>query len=312
MLAGRARNEDAAVVAVPAGKALVQTVDILAPLLDDPYLFGRIAAANALSDVYALGGEPWCAMNIACFPQQMLDEEPQALADILRGGMDALTEAGAVLVGGHTVADDAIKYGLSVTGLIEPGSIATNDGLRAGDVLLLTKPIGSGVLSTAVKAHWGAWERAEEQLGFWCGRLNKGGAAVIRALGLRAATDVTGFGLGGHVLEMAQASGVCVELTCAAVPLFEGAEAYAADGLIPAASHGNSAFCACRTRVERELSPALHSLMFDVQTSGGLVLAVPPAQVDAARQMLLAGGDMAAIIGTVRPAREDGAALLLR
>ena len=298
-------------VGIPEGKAIVQTVDILAPLLDDPYYFGRIAAANALSDVYALGGEPWCAMNIACFPQCMLDSEEEALADILRGGLDALTEAGAVLVGGHTVADDAIKYGLSVTGLIEPGHIATNDGLRPGDRLVLTKPIGSGVLSTAVKARWGQWERAADDLARWCGRLNRGGAEVIRTLGLRAATDITGFGLGGHLLEMALASGVCVRLDCAAVPLFAGAEAYAADGLIPAGSHANRAHWACRTRVEGKLSPALESLMFDVQTSGGLVLAVPPAMESRALSMLAASGDVASVIGEVLPRQTDGAALLL-
>ena len=192
MLASRARNEDAVVLSVPPGKALVQTVDILAPIVTDAFAFGRIAAANALSDVYALGGEPWCAMNVACFPQALAEDDPeQALTNILRGGQDALLEAGAVLAGGHTVQDDELKYGLAVTGIIDPAHIAVNDGLRPGQRLLLTKALGTGILATAVKARWEGAAESEAELIRCCGRLNKVGGAVIRAFHLPAATDIT-------------------------------------------------------------------------------------------------------------------------
>ncbi len=310
VLAGRARNEDAAVLRIPAGKAIVQTVDILTPIVSDPFHFGRIAAANALSDVYAMGGEPWCAMNIVCFPSTCEGKEgEQALGNILRGGLNALREAGAVLVGGHTVEDQEIKYGLSVTGIIDPDIVAANDGLAPGDVLVLTKPLGTGVLSTAIKARWEGWEESEELLRRWCGKLNKGPAAVIRALRLRAATDITGFGLGGHVLEMALASGVAVEIDVRALPLLPRAEEYARDGLIPAGSHGNRRYWQEHVVVRPGVPPALESLAFDVQTSGGLVLAVPAPQVDEAVRLLHEQGDDAWIIGSVT-AGSDSALVL--
>jgi selenide,water dikinase len=308
-LAGRARNEDACVVTMPEGKALVQTVDILAPLVNDAYAFGRIAAANALSDVYAMGGTPWCAMNIACFPSCFVSEQPELLQAILRGGLDTLTEAGAVLVGGHTVDDADIKYGLSVSGIIHPHCIATNDALQRGDKLLLTKPLGSGILSTGIKAQWDDWQHSEAELCHWCGKLNAGGAALIRALELRAATDVTGFGLGGHVLEMALASHTCVQLDSAALPLFDAALDYARNGLIPASSHSNRHYWAQHCAIEKSVSPERESIIFDVQTSGGLVLAVPPHKVEQACALLTASGDYAAIIGEVLPQRNDGISL---
>lgn len=165
VIAGRARNEDAVVVRMPAGKAIVQTVDILAPIVNDAFWFGRIAACNALSDVYALGGQPWCAMNVAFFPACLTENDPEnILANILRGGMDALEEAGAVLAGGHTVQDDELKYGMAVTGVIDPGHVASNDKLRPGLRLLLTKPLGTGILATGVKARWDDHEESEALL----------------------------------------------------------------------------------------------------------------------------------------------------
>lgn len=310
VLAGRARNEDAAVLRIPVGKAIVQTVDILTPIVSDPFHFGRIAAANALSDVYALGGEPWCAMNIVCFPSACEGEEGErALGDILRGGLDALREAGAVLVGGHTVEDQEIKYGLSVTGVIDPDIVATNDGLVPGDTLVLTKPLGTGVLSTGIKARWEGWEESEKLLRRWCGKLNKGGAAVIRALRLRAATDITGFGLGGHLLEMALASGVVVKIEARALPLLPRAEEYARNGLIPTGSHGNRRYWQEYVSVGPGVSQTLESLVFDVQTSGGLVLAVPAPLVDEAIRLLREQEDEAWIIGHVTDGSE--AALVL-
>ncbi len=313
VLAGRARNEDAVVLSVPAGKALVQTVDILAPIVNDAFAFGRIAAANALSDVYALGGEPWCAMNVACFPQALAENDSEhILSDILRGGLSALLEAGAVPAGGHTVQDDELKYGLAVTGIIDPAHIAVNSGLRPGQRLLLTKALGTGILATAVKARWDGAEASETELERCCGRLNKVGGAVIRELHLPAATDITGFGLGGHALEMALASEVCVALDTAALPLLPRVLDYARDGLIPAGSHQNRKHWACSTLVEAGLDQALESVIFDAQTSGGLLLAVPPDLLDTARAMLEADGDLACEVGEVLPPRQDGKSLLRR
>mgnify|MGYP002529796853 CR=1 FL=1 len=194
VIAGRARNEDAVVVRMPAGKAIVQTVDILAPIVNDAFWFGRIAACNALSDVYALGGQPWCAMNVAFFPTCLTENDPEnILANILRGGMDALEEAGAVLAGGHTVQDDELKYGMAVTGVIDPEHVAANDKLRPGLRLLLTKPLGTGILATGVKARWDDHEESEALLQRWCGRLNRIPGEAITHFRIPAATDITGF-----------------------------------------------------------------------------------------------------------------------
>lgn len=312
VLAGRARNEDAVVLSVPPGRALVQTVDILAPIVNDAFAFGRIAAANALSDVYALGGEPWCAMNVACFPQGLAEDDPeQVLAGILRGGQEAITEAGAVLAGGHTVQDEELKYGLAVTGIIDPAHIAVNDALAPGQRLVLTKPLGTGILATAVKAGWDGAAESEAELVRWCGRLNKVGGAVIRDLKLPAATDVTGFGLGGHALEMALASSVSVRLHTDALPLLPRVLEYAQNGLIPAGSHLNRKHWSCYTSVGKGVAEALESVIFDAQTSGGLLLALPPELAAQACRELEMGGDLACVVGEVLPPRPDGKALVL-
>lgn len=301
------------VVSLPPGKALVQTVDVLAPVVNDARAFGRIAAANALSDVYALGGEPWSAMNICCFPTCLLGDDPdEILAGILRGGLEALVEAGAVLAGGHSVQDDELKFGLAVSGLIDPAHIAVNSGLRPGQRLILTKPIGTGVLSTALKACWDGWEEAEAALCRWCGRLNKAGGLLIATHRLSAATDITGFGLGGHLLEMARASEVCVALDTENVPLLPQALEYARLGFIPSGSHANRLYCAAATEHAAPLDEALESLIFDAQTSGGLVLAVPPDLVEQVSAELLAAGDLAADIGEVLPSPSPTGSLLLR
>ena len=301
------------VVSLPPGKALVQTVDVLAPVVNDARAFGRIAAANALSDVYALGGEPWSAMNICCFPTCLLGDDPdEILADILRGGLEALVEAGAVLAGGHSVQDDELKFGLAVSGLIDPAHIAVNSGLRPGQRLILTKPIGTGVLSTALKACWDGWEEAEAALCRWCGRLNKAGGHLIATHRLSAATDITGFGLGGHLLEMARASEVCVAVDTENVPLLPQALEYARLGFIPSGSHANRLYCAAATEHAAPLDEALESLIFDAQTSGGLVLAVPPDLVEQVSAELLAAGDLAADIGEVLPSPSPTGSLLLR
>lgn len=309
IIAGQAAGEDAAVVRFPDGRALVQTVDFLTPIVNDPYKFGQIAAANALSDVYAMGGEPLAAMNVVCFPSKSMPLE--ILQEILRGGYDKVLESGAVLAGGHSVEATEIKYGLAVSGTIDPSRVASNSGLRPGDVLLLTKPLGTGVLATAIKGHWENALELESLVWESASRLNAGGGAVIRALGLAAATDVTGFGLGGHLLEMCRASGMSVELSVRDVPLLPHAEELAGMGLIPAGSYANKHFCSSRVTVSAALPAVLVDLVFDAQTSGGLVLAVPEAQVDEARAMLQATGDLAAVIGRVVPAVDGRGALHL-
>ncbi len=313
VIAGRARNEDAVVVRMPAGKAIVQTVDILAPIVNDAFWFGRIAACNALSDVYALGGQPWCAMNVAFFPTCLTENDPEnILANILRGGMDALEEAGAVLAGGHTVQDDELKYGMAVTGIIDPDHVAANDKLRPGLRLLLTKPLGTGILATGVKARWDDHEESEALLQRWCGRLNRIPGEAIAHFRIPAATDITGFGLGGHLLEMAQASGVCVSLQTEALPLLPHALEYARMGLIPAGSHLNRTHCAPAVDVAPSVDEAVESIVFDAQTSGGIVLAVPGEELATVRDWLEARGEMAVEIGEVLEARPDGKRLLLR
>jgi len=308
LLTAAAVNEDAAVVRLPNGQGLVQTVDFFTPIVNDPYKFGRIAAANALSDVYAMGGTPLCAMNVVCFPAKTMDKG--ILSAILRGGLDAVIEAGAVPAGGHSVEDPEIKYGLAVSGLVDADGFAANTGLRPGDVLLLTKPIGTGVLATALKADFGDASALEELIFRWAGRLNAGGGRVIRELGLKAATDVTGFGLGGHILEMAKASKVAVELRLADVPFLPEAVDLAGCGMLPVGSFANKTFCSRAVSIAGGLDPILCDLTFDAQTSGGLVLAVPEAKLDAARTRLTEAGDLAAIIG--RAVREEEGLARLR
>ncbi len=302
-------NEDAAVVRLPDGTGLVQTVDFFTPIVNDPYKFGRIAAVNALSDVYAMGGTPLAAMNIVCFPIKTMDKG--ILADILRGGLDAILEAGAVPAGGHSVEDKEIKYGLAVSGLVAADGFASNTGLAPGDVLILTKPLGTGVLATALKGDFGDAAVLEDLLFRVAGRLNVAGGRVIRELGLKAATDVTGFGLGGHLLEMAAGSGVAVELTLADIPFLPEAVELAGLGMLPAGSFANRDHCAKAVAEAAGLDPVRCDLVFDAQTSGGLVLAVPEGKVAAARRMLTDAGDLAAVIGRVVAASPDAARLRL-
>lgn len=309
ILTGLGNGEDAAVVRFPAGKALVQTLDFFTPIVNDPCRFGQVAAANSLSDVYAMGGEPYSVMNIVCFPSGTMDLS--VLREILRGGLMKIQEAGAMLVGGHSVQDKELKYGLSVSGVVDPDRYATNSGLVVGDELFLTKPIGSGVLATAIKATWDGWEEDEDELFAWASRLNRVGGAAIAEFGLRAATDVTGFGLGGHLLEMAMASDRSIRLHIDAVPLMGRALELARMGLLPVGSHANRHFCHRTVDAPAQLDPVLVDLMFDAQTSGGLVLSVPGNMAEDVRVWLEGRGEMAACIGSVEPARTDGKRLML-
>lgn len=310
MITGTSDNEDAAILHFPAGKALVQTLDFFTPIVNDPYRFGQIAAANSLSDVYAMGGEPWCAMNIVCFPIKEMPRD--MLRDIILGGYDKMRESGAVLAGGHSVEDPEIKYGLSVTGFIDPDGYTSNAALRPGDQLLLTKPIGTGVIATAIKGNWDGVDALEDLLYHWAAHLNDRSGRVVREMRIKAVTDITGFGLGGHVLEMARASKCSVTLHTSAIPFLTEAIDLAAVGMIPAGSFANRRYCAGAVTVEEGVDAILADLVFDAQTSGGLLIGVPEDQLAEVTVRLTDLGEMAAHVGEVTEAHSCGALVITR
>lgn len=301
-------SEDAAVVRFPPGRAMVQSLDFLTPVVNDPYGFGRIAAANSLSDIYAVGADPYTAMNIVCFPSK---EQPlSVLKEILRGGLETIQEAGAIMCGGHSVEDREIKYGLSVTGSIDPERCASNRGIRRGDRLILTKPLGTGVLATAIKAGWSNAGQLEQELVSWAGRLNKEACRVIQELELQGATDITGFGLGGHSLEMSRAACLAIELWSDRVPMLESARELAAMGILPEGSYANKHFCSSLVHLGKGVDELLVDLIFDAQTSGGLLLAVPEDRAGEARGLLESLGETAAEVGRVLDLKEAGLHIL--
>ena len=282
LLVGFDKSDDAAVLRVSGDVAVIQTLDFFTPVVDDPYLFGQIAATNALSDVYAMGGTPKTALNIVVFPK---DLSPDILGAILKGGADKVAEAGAILAGGHSIQDDTPMYGLSVTGVCHPKEVLTNAGAREGDVLLLTKQLGVGVVNTAVKGRMVSDAAREEVQRVMC-TLNRYSAEVMKNFAVHACTDVTGFGLMGHGREMANASGVTLEIEASAVPLIEGARDYASMGLIPGGAYRNREFCADSVVLAQGLDEALNDLLFDPQTSGGLLVAVAPNEAERALSAL--------------------------
>lgn len=253
---------------------MIQTLDFFTPVVDDPYTFGQIAAANALSDVYAMGGEPKVALNIVCFPNCL---DPEILSEILRGGADKVMEAGAVLVGGHSVQDDEPKYGLSVTGFVHPERIYRNYGCVPGDVLVLTKQIGSGVVNTAVKARM-ASEKAEQEAARVMSSLNRKAKEAAEGYTVHACTDITGFGLLGHCTEMAQASQVTLELRPRDVAYMEEACDYARMGLVPAGAYRNREFAQPYLDAG-DTEEVYLDLLSDPQTSGGLLFSIPEEEV---------------------------------
>jgi len=275
----------------------VETADIITPLVDDPFTFGRIAAANAVSDVYAMGARPVTAMNLVFFPACSLPLE--VLREILAGGQSILDEAGVCLVGGHTVEDDELKYGLSVTGLIAPDAIVRNSTARPGDLLILTKPLGSGIIATAIKGEMAPAAVVDEAVA-WLTGLNRAAAGLMRECNASAATDVTGFGLIGHCCEMASGAGVSIRLRPAAIPLMAGVTELAADGMVPAGCYRNrdhyGPLIRGRDAADESLVP-----LFDPQTSGGLLIALAPED---ARNFLAEArerGIFAVLIGEVLP-----------
>jgi selenide,water dikinase len=277
LLVGTDHFDDAGVYRLDERTALVQTLDFFPPLVDDPYIFGQIAGANSLSDVYAMGGRPLTAMNIAGFPDKDLPGE--LLAEILRGGAERVAAAGAVIVGGHSVRDAEIKYGLSVTGLIDPEQVVTNGGAKPGDRLVLTKPIGSGVLTSAAKK--GTIEQADlaEAVAVMI-ELNKAGAEAMIEVGVNSATDITGFGLIGHAFEMAEASQATLEIEAAKVPLLQRTLQLAGQGIVTRTHKATISYLGDRLQV-RNVDPVLVNVLADAQTSGGLLVAVPADKADA-------------------------------
>jgi selenide,water dikinase len=269
--------DDAGVYKVSDDLALIQTVDFFTPIVDDPYAFGQIAVANALSDVYAMGGVPRTAMNIVCFPLKKMDLS--ILRRILAGGLDKLKEAGVVLVGGHSVEDNELKYGLSVTGLVHPDRILIKRNLTIGARLILTKPLGTGIVNTAIKADLASPQVTEMVIALMS-ELNRKAADVINNFSVCACTDITGFGLAGHMAEMVVGSGHGIRIDSGELPIIEEALDYAAMGLIPAGAYKNREFRSQVVKISPLVDRAVADILFDPQTSGGLLICVDSSQAD--------------------------------
>ena len=293
LLVGFDKSDDASVYKISDDLALVQTVDFFPPIADDPYLFGQIAATNALSDVYAMGGEPKLCLNIMAVPEDMPKE---AVHDILRGGYDKVYEAGALITGGHSILDEEPKYGLAVTGFVHPDKMLTNSAARPGDVLVLTKPIGIGVLTSAGKADLLTGDTVDF-MNRMMTTLNKSARDVMVRYEVHACTDVTGFGLMGHGFEMAQGSDVELHIDVQAIDLIPEALEFARMGVLPAGMYRNRTFAEPGVDVgDTEL--AVQDLLFDPQTSGGLLMAVAPSDADALLSELRGAVPSAQRIGT--------------
>ncbi|HZD47795.1 MAG TPA: selenide, water dikinase SelD [Silvibacterium sp.] len=314
LLVGFDTSDDAGIYRIGPNLALVQTVDFFTPLVDDPFTFGEIAATNALSDVYAMGGRPVTALSVVCFPQ---DGDLSVLEKIMRGGMSKMAEAECVVVGGHSVRDAEIKFGYSVTGLIDPERVYINAGAQVGDVLILTKPIGTGVITTALKQGKASSAWVEDAVRSMT-TLNKAASEiVVEAPGVHAMTDVTGFGLMGHGREMALGSGVTLEIEFAQVPRIEGALESIRLGAIPGGLQANRDFAECLVAdaPDANIPDDLRMLMYDPQTAGGLLIAVEPSSSEMLLASLLGAGLTAAKIGSAAGtyrAGQGAPAILLR
>ena len=320
LLVGHAESDDAAVYRIPGGHAVVQTIDFFTPVVDDPRLFGRIAATNALSDVYAMRGRPVLALAVAAFPMKVLPAE--MLQEILRGGAEKVVEAGAVVGGGHSIDHDIPLYGLSVTGVVEESRITRNKGARPGDALVLTKPLGIGVTIRAGRSDSAAASSAsareagtpqrrlsdaalEEAVGVMC-TLNRAAMEAMEGFTIRAVTDVTGFGLLGHLYEMMFASGTTAEVSVGSVPLLSQARRLVAEGVVPGGSKANAQNLRARAEVADGVSDEDFLLLSDAQTSGGLLVALPEADAAAyAARCLEMGAPAGAVIGRVVEPRPE-------
>jgi selenide, water dikinase len=275
LLVGLSDPDDAAVYRVNDTTALIQTLDFFPPVVDDAYSFGAITAANAMSDVYAMGGEVIFALNLAAWR----DDLPlELLTEIFRGGADKVAEAGAAIAGGHTITDQEPKYGLSVTGIVQPDRITTKSGARVGDVLVLTKPLGTGLITTAGKNGVVSDTHLQNAIR-WMSKLNRGAAQAMQQVGVHGATDITGYGLLGHAYEMAQASKVALQFRAKALPILDGALEYAHQKQIPGGAGRNKLYLEGKVRFTHTLEDDLAEILFDPQTSGGLLIAVPESKL---------------------------------
>jgi selenide,water dikinase len=297
LIVGLEGFEDAGVYRLTDDLAIIQTVDYFTPIVDDPYDFGQIAVANALSDVYAMGGKPITAMNIVCFPSKTMDIS--ILREILRGGIDKLKEAEVTLVGGHSVDDPELKYGLSVTGVIHPNKVVLNSGAKPGDKLILTKPLGTGIINTAIKANM-ADENTIATVSEQMTTLNRKTSEIMQETGVNACTDVTGFGLLGHACEMIQNNDIGLEIHHSSVPILAEAPGFAQMGLIPGGAYRNKDFRASMVEFATGIPDWIPDVLFDPQTSGGLLISVPPEKVETLLVRLRdSGHSQVSIIGQV-------------
>lgn len=276
LIVGLETSDDAAVYKINEDTAIIQTLDFFTPIVDDPYMFGQIAAANSLSDVYAMGGEPTLALNIVGYPTCL---DMKYLGDILKGGADKVKEAGAILVGGHTIDDPEPKYGLSVTGIVHPDKVLSNASAKIGDVLILTKPIGTGILSTAIKADL-LDEKSIKEMSFVMAYLNKDAADGMKKVNVNSCTDITGFGLAGHAYEMAKGSDVTIEINFDNIPVLDEVVDNAEMGIIPAGTYRNKEYISDEYYREDYLEDYVEDIVFDPQTSGGLLISLPEKEAE--------------------------------
>ena len=298
LIVGMETSDDAGVYRINDEQAIVQSVDFFTPVVDDPYAFGQIAAANALSDIYAMGAKPITAMNLVSFPVGKLDMA--VLAKILQGGSDKIREAGAVLVGGHSIDDPEPKYGLSVTGIVHPDHVLSNAKAQPGDILVLTKPLGIGIITTGIKRGIVPPE-AEAEVIQVMATLNKGAAEAAISVGVHAATDVTGFGLLGHLHEMLEASGCSAEVYAEAVPVLASVWECIKQKAIPGGTQANRRHLENKLEFTQDVSEELRIVLYDAITSGGLLLSVPEARVELLIAQLNAAKTLAAaVIGKVQ------------
>ncbi|MEX1254954.1 MAG: selenide, water dikinase SelD [Dehalococcoidia bacterium] len=303
LLAGIDGPDDAAVYRLDDDTAIVQTVDFFPPVVDDPYTFGAVAAANAMSDVYAMGGDVLFALQVAGFPE---DQPPETLAEIFRGGAAKVAEAGGVIAGGHTLIDAEPKYGLCVTGLVRPDAILRKGGARPGDVLLLTKPLGTGIVLTAARADECAPEHLQAAIDSML-RLNRHASHLARDAGVLGCTDVTGFSLLGHAEEMARAAGLQIVIDASSLPTLPGALDYARQGHVTGGANRNRQGLEGKVSLPSGLAEDVEHLLFDPQTSGGLLIAIPAERADGLARALEADGLLGARVGRV----EAGAAVVV-
>ena len=271
LVVGYDKSDDASVYVLDESTAIIQTTDFFPPIVDAPYLYGKIAATNALSDVYAMGGEPKLALNIMCVAESMDDD---TVREILRGGYDAAYDAGAIITGGHTIKGAEPVYGLAVTGFVHPDKVLTNSGAKAGDVLVLTKPLGVGIITTAAKADM-ADGKLMNKIYQQMATLNKAARDVMIKYPVNSCTDVTGFGLMGHGFEMAQGSGCTIHIQTENIPYYKEALEFASMGFVPAGAYRNRQYAENGVKLCKDIPQALQDIMYDPQTSGGLLISIP-------------------------------------